>query len=315
MILARTPSQWDNRSRMKTAGIIMVALAALAHAQTANNVTYLALGDSVPFGMNVTLLPPYAPPGPHPSPSQFIGYPEALASVLGLDASQLMNTSCPGETSGSFLNAALPDNGCNSVHIVLPPPGSILVPIVIPPFKHAYGLHTKYNRAQMEFAIDQLSVNKKINLVTLSIGANDVLLALPAVQLCGGVPTCVNAVLTPVFQLYAANLGAILTELRENYQGTLVLVTYFSPDPSLDGIAQALNGVMTQVASQFPQITIADGYAAFHAAAAAFGDSTCQAGLLIQLPPSPYDSLPCDIHPSLLGRALLAATVQAVLPH
>jgi hypothetical protein len=95
----------------------------------------------------------------------------------------------------------------------------------------------------------------------------------------------------------------------------LVLLTYYSPDPTLDGIAQALNGVMTRIGSQFQKITIADGYAAFHAASAAFGGSACQAGLLIKLPPSPYNSFPCDIHPSPLGRVLLAATVESVLPH
>jgi lysophospholipase L1-like esterase len=167
----------------------------------------------------------------------------------------------------------------------------------------------------MEFAVDQFNINKKINLVSLSIGANDVLLVLPAIELCSGVSACVNAVLTPVLDLYAVNLHAILAKVRENYQGTLVLLTYYSPDPSLDGIAQALNGVMTNVGSQFPQITIADGYAAFHAVSAAFGDSACQAGLLIKLPPSPYNSFPCDIHPSPLGRALLAATVESVVQH
>jgi lysophospholipase L1-like esterase len=298
---------------MKNAGIVMAALAAVAYAQHGN--TYLALGDSVAFGMNVTLLPPYAPPTPQPAPSQFVGYPEALATSQGLEASQLVDASCPGETSGSFLNSLLPDNGCNSAHVVLPPLGSILPPVIIPPFKTAYGLHTKYSGAQMEFALDQLKTKKKINLVSLSIGANDVLLVLPAIELCGGVSTCVNAVLTSMLDLYAVNLHAILTKIRENYQGTLVLLTYYSPDPSLDGIAQALNGVMTKVGSQFPQIAIADGYAAFHAVSAAFGDSACQAGLLIKLPPSPYNSLPCDIHPSPLGRVLLAATVESVLQH
>jgi lysophospholipase L1-like esterase len=167
----------------------------------------------------------------------------------------------------------------------------------------------------MEFAVDHFNTNKKINLVTLSIGANDVLLVLPAIELCGGVSACVNAVLTPVLDLYAVNLHAILTKIRQNYHRTLVLLTYYSPDPSLDGIAQALNGVMTNVGSQFPQITIADGYAAFHAVSAAFGDSACQAGLLIKLPPSPYNSLPCDIHPTPLGRVLLAATVESALQH
>jgi len=122
-------------------------------------------------------------------------------------------------------------------------------------------------------------------------------------------------VLTPVLDQYAMNLSMILTTSREHYHGTLVLLTYYSPDPSLDGIAQAVNGVMTQVASQVPQITIADGYAAFHTVSALFNDSACQAGLLIKLPPSPYNSLPCDVHPSPLGRVLLAAVVERVLPN
>ncbi|HEV2447381.1 MAG TPA: hypothetical protein VGS58_15730 [Candidatus Sulfopaludibacter sp.] len=300
---------------MKAAGIAMAAFAAVTYAQNANNITYLALGDSVSFGMNVTLLPPYAPPSPQPAPSQFIGYPEALADLQGWDATRLVDGSCPGETSGSFLNSSLPDNGCNSVHVVLPPLGSILPPVIIPPFKTAYGLHTKYSGPQMQFALDQLNANKMIRLVTLSIGANDVLLVLPAIALCGGVTACVNAVLTPALDLYAVNLGAILAKIREVYRGPLVLLTYYSPDPSLDGIAQMLNAVMTRVGSRFPRIAIADGYAAFHAVSAAFGDSACQAGLLIKLPPSPYNSFPCDIHPSPQGRVLLAAAVKSTLPH
>ena len=111
---------------MKAAGIVMAAFAAVTYAQ--NGSTYLALGDSMAYGMNVTLVPPYAPPTPHPVPTQFVGYPQALAASQGWSASQLVDTSCPGETSGSFLNSLLPDNGCNSVHVVLPPLGSILLP-------------------------------------------------------------------------------------------------------------------------------------------------------------------------------------------
>jgi hypothetical protein len=88
----------------------------------------------------------------------------------------------------------------------------------------------------------------------------------------------------------------------------LMLVTYYSPAPALDSVTQALNSTMTQVGSQFPGITVADGYAAFHLASAPFKDDACQAGLLIKLPPGA--PTPCDIHPSPLGRALLAATVE-----
>jgi hypothetical protein len=75
----------------------------------ASGYTYLALGDSVPFGMNVTLLPPYSQQTP--TRADFIGYPEVAAAAMRVS---LLNASCPGETSGSFLDVQAPDYGCNS---------------------------------------------------------------------------------------------------------------------------------------------------------------------------------------------------------
>jgi hypothetical protein len=102
--------------------------------------------------------------------------------------------------------------------------------------------------------------------------------------------------------------------IRAQYQGTLILVKYYSPMPALDGVTVALNDVMTQVAAQlatqpnFAAVKFADGFTAFQLASAFFNGDACQAGLLIPLPaPSPQ---PCDIHPSGLGRDLLAAAVE-----
>jgi lysophospholipase L1-like esterase len=273
-----------------------------------NNYTYLALGDSVTFGMNVTLLPPYSQVAP--VPSQFIGYPEVVASNQRLSE---LNASCPGETSGSFLNASVPDNGCNSPHyvpLIVPTPG--LPPLVtIPPFKTTYGLHADYTGAQMNFALSQLKSNKNIDLVSLNIGANDVLLLLAA---CEDDPTCVGKGLGPVLQLYAANLAQILLGIRAEYQGTLVLMTYYSPTPALNGIAVAINETMTEVATQLSQtpgfvpITIVDGFTPFQVASEPYGGDPCAAGLVIPLPPgNPYNESPCDVHPSLAGRDLLAS--------
>ncbi|HKE29552.1 MAG TPA: SGNH/GDSL hydrolase family protein [Bryobacteraceae bacterium] len=285
-----------------------------AFASDDTNYTYLALGDSVPFGLNITLLPPYS--SVTPKPSQFIGYPEGVAAVERLlHPENEVNASCPGETSASFLilpsQSGVPDNGCNSQH--LQPPAS-----PIPPFK-TIGLHTPYIGTQMEFAEAQLEANKYINLVTLSIGADDVLLVLSSLEQCTDA-TCVQNVLTPVLQNYAVNLSQVLTRIRAHYQGTLILLTYYSPSPALDGVAVALNGVMTQVAAQlsaqpnFAPIIIADGFRVFKLVSAPFHDDACQAGLLIRLPPSPFTTTPCDIHPSPLGRDLLTATILSVLP-
>jgi hypothetical protein len=295
------------------ASLILPALSAPLFADA--NYTYLALGDSVPFGMNVTLLPPYSQRTP--TAAEFVGYPEAVATALHVSE---LNASCPGETSGSFLNTAVPDNGCNSPHVVPLPASPVLPPVIIPPFKTTIGLHAAYTVAQMDFAVSQLKADKRIDLVTLSIGANDVLLVLPQLQQCGADPLCAQSVLGPVLQTYGANLVNILTGIRAQYQGTLILLTYYSPSPALDGVAAAVNGVMTQVAAQlsstpgFAPITIADGFAAFQAASAHFGNDACQAGLLIQLPPSPYDLSACDIHPSLSGRDLLASLVELAAP-
>ena len=290
-------------------GIVTTVSPALA-----GNSTYLALGDSVPFGMNVTLLPPYSQQMPRPA--DFIGFPSVAAAAMRVS---VLNASCPGETSGSFLNASAPDNGCNSPHIV-PLPSPSLQPVVIPPFKTSVGLHVNYSGSQMDFALAQLKSNPAVELVTLNIGANDVLLVLPGLEQCGADMTCAANVLTPVLQTYANNLGTILAGIRAQYQGTLILMTYYSPTPALDTVTQALNGVMVQVAAQlsatpgFAPITTADGFGAFHNAAATFSDDACAAGLLIPLPASPYNLSACDIHPSAAGRDLLASLVELAAP-
>jgi lysophospholipase L1-like esterase len=249
--------------------------------------------------MNITLLPPYAQQ--LPTPAQFVGYPETVAAATHLlESGKEVNASCPGESSASFLDTSQPDNGCNSYHYQLVGPP-------IPPFKTLVGLHTSYKIAQMDFAEAQLEANKHINLVTLSIGANDVLLALPAVEACPD-KACVTAVLKPVMKAYAINLAQILTRIRAHYNGTLVVMTYYSPLIALDGITMLVNSTMQSVASSFG-VSIADGFAAFQLASALYGGDACQAGLLIKLPPSPPSPTPCDIHPSALGRDLLAATV------
>ena len=123
------------------------------------NFTYLALGDSIAFGYNPTLFPPYKTVPPLPTPNQFIGYPERVEEYERLlHSEQEVNAACPGETSGSFLTLGAPDNGCQG-------------------FKAAVGLHTAYpGIAQATFAVSELASNKHINLVTLSIGGNDLLL-------------------------------------------------------------------------------------------------------------------------------------------
>src|SRR6266566_4085488 len=203
--------------------------------------TYLALGDSIAYGFDPTLFNPTLPP---PTPAQFTGYPEIVAQVEHLlQSKKEVNAACPGETSGSFLNVNSPDNGCNG----LGPQGQ-------PPFKTSIGLHTNYSGSQLEFAVSQLTSNKHINLVTLGIGGNDLLMV---EEQCVVNPNtfavCVNALLPGVLQSYGANLAAILTAIRAHYSGTLVLVKNYSTsaNPLFMQAVGALDSVMMQVGTPF----------------------------------------------------------------
>src|SRR5512145_1288174 len=70
---------------------------------------YLALGDSVAFGLDPRLVPDlgfscfscasFTSAVPPPTDKVFVGYPEYLRARLGLPVE---NASCPGETSASF---------------------------------------------------------------------------------------------------------------------------------------------------------------------------------------------------------------------
>src|SRR5215469_1028992 len=163
-------------------GLLLPVITAQASDPT---ITYIALGDSVPFGMNSALVPPYSSAAP--TPQEFIGYPTTLSYLTPpfFNPNNSVNASCPGETSGSFLDITSPDNGCNGNHVVFPPPGSALPPIVLPSFKSTVGLHVPYTSSQMEYAASKLGMGNHVGLVTVMIGANDVLLALPRLELCG----------------------------------------------------------------------------------------------------------------------------------
>ena len=70
---------------------------------------------------------------------------------------------------------------------------------------------------------------------------------------------------------------------------------------------EALNAALSQPGERFGA-RIANGFAAFEAAAADAGGDTCAAGLRIKLPAGG-----CDAHPSTLGQNLLASAVVAVV--
>jgi lysophospholipase L1-like esterase len=244
--------------------------------------SYLALGDSVPFGFNPQVDPRDA--------GNFVGYPEAAAQLLNVED---VNASCPGEASGGFLSLTGTDNGCRTYRFTFDLP-----------------LHVAYSGTQVDFATAYLRAHRDTRLVTLTLGANDLFRWQKdcAISLTFGTcPLGFNGVLAKL----GNNLNTIFAAVRATgYNGLIVAVTYYSlnySDPVLTGGALALNAQMEAAATAHGAF-IADGFAAWSPTAATAGGDSCAAGLLIRT-----SATTCDVHPSALGRDLLAqAVVDAV---
>jgi lysophospholipase L1-like esterase len=280
-----------NNFRRMMMGRALVLTVLVAPVFAASNSRYLALGDSISFGYH-----PPAPPPPQPIQS-YVGYPEILDPLV---PKQEINLSCPGQTSASFLTGSsateVPGQNCESSS----------------GWKANLPLHNPYTGPQAAAAVSQLQANKSIDLVTISLGGDDLLFVQ---YMCGGPAnpnfvTCVQGALTEhkgALFAYGKNLRTILAKIRKEaqYTGTIVLVKYFatSTDPLVKQAIGALNQVMAQVGSQFGA-KVADAYTAFQIASIPYGGDPCKAGLLVRLSPTA-----CDVHPTRLGQGVIATTV------
>lgn len=242
--------------------------------------TLLALGDSIAFG--------YDPTGDFSDESNFKGYAERFKSEYDVD-----NAACPGETTGSFISASAPDNGCRG-------------------YRSAYPLHVSYDGAQtqLEYAIDRLQnqdPDHPITLVTLNLSANDLfLLQQSCAQDPANYDACFSAGLPAVINGIAQNLGFILNSIRTDggYQGTIVFMNLYTvdyADTNAVAVVSQVNMYATQVAQSFGA-EIADAFGAF--ATAASNGSACDAGLLVKLGDGT-----CDVHPSNNGDKVLAGLI------
>lgn len=245
---------------------------------------YLALGDSVAFGFD----PRVVAAGGASDPSNFAGYPEALATMFPLS---LTNASCPGEASGGFISLASPlDNGCRGYRSVFP-------------------LHVSYTTSQLDFAIAYVHAHPRAKLITIDLGANDLFLLQRA---CGGESGCVLAGLPALLATLRGNLQTIYAQLRDDggFHGRLVALSYYAldyRDPTQVAVISAINGVVASVTTAQPAGFVADGFTAFAAASGPSG-SPCAAGLLIRL-----SATTCDVHPSPAGQDVLARAIRAVV--
>lgn len=264
--------------RLAPIAFILLAVTALPAADGASKRAYLALGDSVSFGFITEAGFEYV------NPDNFIGFPTYVGQTARLGTT---NAACPGETSGSFRSAAVPDDGCRT-------------------YRGAVPLHVLYASTQLDFAVSFLKSHPDTRLVTVGLGANDILLLR---NLCLKDPACIAAGLPGTLAGIVANLQLTINDLlATGFRGIIVVVNYYSVDYSdvnETAITTALNQALATAAAPTGAV-VADVFTAFQTVAGAAGGHTCNVGLLNA---SPLSQFSCDIHPSQSGQMLIARTV------
>jgi len=249
--------------------------------------SYLALGDSVPFGYITQAGFEYG------NPTNFVGFPERVGALRNLE---VVNASCPGQTSSSLIDQSASDNGCTGFRAIAP-------------------LHVTYQGSQLAFATQWLRGHLDARAVSLLVGANDAFILQKQCAAAVNPPLCVVQGLPALTHTIATNLDTIYAALRSTgYEGHIVAVTYYALDYS-DLQAVALAGVLNKVITDSAHAhgaLVADAFATFQAATATqfAKGSSCRAGLLNA---APQNQFLCDVHPSQSGQALLARTVSDAL--
>jgi lysophospholipase L1-like esterase len=254
--------------------------------------TYLALGDSLPFGYNPLIQPP--------SLTSYYGYPSFISSFT---RDTLANGSCPFETTATFLSGGTTADGVFGCPVWRA--GSHLAnPLFMP-----------YSGAQVDAAASYLQTHSNTQLVTLQLGGND----LADLELdCKGDTVCETANLPVAMGQVAQNLGTAVARIRATgYTGPIVLVNYYAfnyTDARQTGGFGALAQAIAAVAAASPNVKVADAFKAFALASSASNGDTCAAGLRIKLNTlNPQTGDTCDVHPSLTGQAVLAGSVAMAL--
>ncbi len=240
---------------------------------------YLALGDSFAFGFHLAQYNQETANHTYSAASFNDGYDADFFKYLQgvLSGINEVNYSCPGETSGSFVNGGCAFHSSTST------------------------LHSNYPAAQpqLQAAVNYLQQNPT-SVVTIDIGVNDAINLSDTCQAQSNPVSCYNQRTSGVLSAEKQNYDTVLNALQKAAPNARIILIK-APDPvyydGSDALVSGVNQIVDNEASS-RGLREADTYSIFNSSNVCSLTNFC--------------SSPSDFHPNTAGYSAMANVIRSV---
>ncbi len=246
---------------------------------TQGSAHYLALGDSFAFGYHLAQYNQEIANHTYSASSFNDGYDTDFYNYLKgkLSGINEVNYSCPGETSGSFVNGGCAFHSSTS------------------------SLHSSYptNQVQLQAAVNYLQQNPS-SVVTIDIGVNDAINLSNTCQAQSNPASCYSQRTQNVLNTEKQNYDTILNALQKAAPSARIILIK-SPDPvyydSSDALVSGINQIVDNEASS-RGLREANTYSIFNSSNVCSLTNFCAS--------------PSDFHPNASGYSAMASAIESV---
>lgn len=285
----------DRTLRRFGAGVVAIAVLVLpvSRAFATPEPTYLAIGDSLAYGMQVGKLKQEVAAGNVTAASFNTGYVDVLAAKLRTTtpALRVVDFGCPGETTASFINGP-----CGYVTTGAPF-GNQPLP-----------LHDSYTNAQLTTTLAYLAHHPEVTTITFDLGLNDLRAVEVACSTAADGSRCIDDGWSAARAGTERNIRDILGQIRAAAPtATIVVLGYYNwlavTMPQTDRQVEDVNAILATATASI--------HGRFVNAFPAFNQTGDERSRLCEL--TLFCGTVPDVHPSNAGYRAIGNLLAAAL--